>query len=81
MKLSSTQISELIDLLEKEAAIEIEEQVEKALEKDSAASKEAAADEGKRSNVDKLKIPNIPPEAEKTIPLSEETNKTKSKTV
>lgn len=81
MKLSSTQISELIDLLEKEAAIEIEELAEKALDKDGAASKEAAADESKRSNAEKLKIPNIPPEAKKTIPLSEEANKTKSKTL
>ncbi|KAK7597905.1 hypothetical protein V9T40_014861 [Parthenolecanium corni] len=83
MNLSSTQISELIDLLEKEAAIEIEEQVEKALDKDSAASKEAAADEAKKSNAEKLKMPNtcIPPEAEKTIPLSEDAKKSKSKTL
>ncbi|KAK7571118.1 hypothetical protein V9T40_014722 [Parthenolecanium corni] len=57
MNLSSTQISELIDLLEKEAAIEIEEKVEKALNKDSAASEEVAAEGAKKSNVDKMKMP------------------------
>lgn len=79
MKLSSVQIQELVDLLEKEAAIEVEEQVEKALEKQysNAASSSSNADDKKSLN-GKLKIPEMP-QVEKTVPPNEEVKKPKSK--
>ena len=85
--MSPTQISELVDLLEKEQCLEIENEVERALEKDKAldkeraAAKEAAAEEERKLRAEKLKLPKIPSEAKKTIPLSEDANKSKSKTV
>ena len=81
VQLSSSQIQELVDLLEKEAAIEVEEQVEKALEKEysnNAASSSVTNTEDKKGLNEKLKIPEIP-QVEKTVPPSEEAKKPKTK--
>lgn len=78
VQLSSDQIQELVDLLEKEAAIEVEEQVEKALGKEySNASSSSSKDDKKGSN-GKLNIPKIP-EVEKTVPPNEDVKKPNSK--
>lgn len=82
VQLSSLQIQELVDLLEKEAAIEVEEQVEKALEKEFSnkahASSSITESEDKNKSNEKLKIPKLP-NVDKAVPPSEEVGKSKSK--
>lgn len=68
--------------MEKEAAIEVEEEVEKALEKEYSSKNQAQTSKvesgSKRSENEKLKIPDIS-EVEKTVPKSEDVSKSNSK--
>ncbi|XP_043460850.1 mitochondrial proton/calcium exchanger protein [Leptopilina heterotoma] len=65
IKLSKKQVNELIDLMEKEEVLEVEDQIEKALKKESKEAKEETSSEENIKNDSKSTVPATPVTVEK----------------